>query len=51
MGICISREQDESPELAHSRALDKQLRTDEKQMSKEAKLLLLGAYMTMASLL
>lgn len=33
----------ETPEMLHSRELDKCIRADEKQLSKEAKLLLLGA--------
>lgn len=43
MGNCNSISVTESPELHHSRELDKCIRADEKQMSKEAKLLLLGA--------
>ncbi|KAN0063399.1 Guanine nucleotide-binding protein alpha-2 subunit [Thecaphora frezii] len=44
MGACLSAEQhQESPEAKVSRSLDKQIREDEKKMSKEIKLLLLGA--------
>ena len=45
MGACLSNnsEKQESAELLHSRRLDKEIREDEKQKQKEAKLLLLGA--------
>lgn len=43
MGACFSQDSSaDSPEAKRSRGLDKQLRDDEKRMTKEVKLLLLG---------
>ncbi|GAC71948.1 G-protein alpha subunit [Moesziomyces antarcticus T-34] len=44
MGACMSAEQSsDTPEFKKSRALDRQIKEDEKNMSREVKLLLLGA--------
>jgi hypothetical protein len=40
--MCIGRRKDGDGGLARSRDIDKQIRQDEKRMSKEVKLLLLG---------
>ena len=45
MGACMSSDsasQQETPETKHSRHLDRVLKEDEKKMSREVKLLLLG---------
>lgn len=44
MGLCMSTEShDDSPEAKRSKALDRELKIEEKRMNREIKLLLLGA--------
>jgi hypothetical protein len=46
MGACFSQNSSaDSPEARQSKTLDKKLRDDEKRMTKEVKLLLLGKWL------